>query len=395
MPSRSSTGQVTSLAAIAALAALGIVGNLAAYIIPIIVGSLITSGLSAREAGFVEVADMTGLAIGAFTWSRVIQGVNWKTAACCAIPLVVAGNLLCSMVSNLSMLMAGRVLSGLGSGLLLAIGNSGLAMTRNPDRTMGIVSVVSMSSSAVFLYVFTFLSHTGGMPYLFRGVALLTCTLFLAAFWLPQRSPIENATAKKGATTATADRIPWFEGSLALAGISGFFIAALVFWTYVERVAVSAGFSTAFIARSLFIAQLSGAAGALLTAVVTTRFGGRLVPMSGYITVAIGAALILASGPESWPFVVAACMLNFAWSGIYPFFIGTIITLDPSARLIGLTLTTQTASKALAPAIAGLLVTGTHYANAYYFAAVCFAISLALLLKPVLLADKPRKSAVC
>lgn len=382
---------VTSLASIVTLAAYGLLGNTTAIILPIIVGALMDAGLSARDVGYAESADMAGIALGALLWSRLILKWNWRWAAASAIPVAVAGNLLCALLPTFGPVVFGRLLSGFGSGLLAAIGSSGLAQTRHPERVFGLSSTANMVVAAGFVYTFTFIGHRQGSWAVFVGVACIITACTLGLRFLPTRS----SQARRDVIAATPDvaarvsTIPWRPACFALTGIWAFFVGALVFWSYAERVAVVAGFSTTFIARALGFSQIMGACGALLTAVIATYSRRRLRPVVGYTALAAVAAIILTTqGVQPWPFFAAVCMLSAAWSGIYPYFIGTMVTLDPTARLVSLMITISFIGKAMASPIAGYLARGNDYSLAYYCSAVFFACCLALMLMPVLRTDR-------
>lgn len=389
-PARVDDNYVTAPASIVTLAAYGLLGNTAAIILPIIVGALMDTGLSARVVGFAESADMGGIALGALLWSRLILRVNWRLAAGCAIPVAVAGNLMCALLPAIGPVIGGRFLSGFGSGLLAAIGSSGLAQTRRPERVYGLSSTANMMVAAGFVYAFTFIGHRQGSAAVFGGVACIIAVCTLGLKFLPTRSPEarRGVAETRTETVARSAAIRWGPAGLMLAGIWAYFVAALVFWTYAERVAVAAGFSTPFTARSLGFAQIMGACGALSTAVLASYFLRRLPSVVGYIAIAISAALLLTNHVQPWPFFAAVCMLSFSWSGIYPYFIGTVVALDPTARLVSLTITISFIGKSMAPPIAGYLARGTDYSLAYYFSAAFFLVCLALLLMPVLRADR-------
>ena len=386
---------VTSPASIVILAAYGLLGNLAAIILPVVVGSLMDSGLSTVQVGYAEAGDMGGIAVGALLWSRLILRVNWRIAAACAIPVAVAGNIVCGLVPSFGPVLFGRILSGFGSGLLAAIGSAGLAQTRRPERAFGLASTANMLAAAGLVYAFTFISHSAGSPAVFAGIACVLGSMMLVVRWLPARPPQARlalaSRAVDGPARATA--IPWRLAALALAGIWAYFLAAMVFWTYIERVAVAAGFATEFIARSLGVGQVMGACGALTTAVLATFLHRRLAPIVGYLALAACAAMIFTTPIHPWPFFAAVCMLFFSWSGAYPYFIGTVVAIDPTARLVSLTITLSFIGKAMAPPIAAYLARGNDYSHAYYFSTICFVTSFVLLLVPVLRADRAAGAA--
>ncbi|MEO0998555.1 MAG: hypothetical protein AAFX58_13645, partial [Pseudomonadota bacterium] len=232
MTSKARPNVIAAPAAIVSLAAIGVIGNLAPFIMPVIVGGVVDHlGVSLAAAGYVAFADMSGLGIGAILWSRLIAAANWRVFAAVAVALVVAGNIACTLTTSLYPLMGARVVVGLGSGLLLAIGNSGLTMTRDPDRTIGIVTVIAMLSASVALYSFPLLVASYGVDSMFYGMAALTAIAGLGVFGMPARSP-SRGRAAAGPAAPAAGTTPL--GMVALLGVFLFFAGAIIFWVYVE-----------------------------------------------------------------------------------------------------------------------------------------------------------------
>ena len=392
---------ITSPLAIVSLAAIGVIGNLAPFIMPVIVGGVVDHlGVSLAEAGYVAFADMFGLGVGALAWSRLISSANWRNYGLFAVLLVVVGNIACTMISALPPLMAARVVVGLGSGLLLAIGNSGLTMTRDPDRTIGIVTVVAMLSASLALFAFPLLVAAQGVDAMFYAMAAATALAGLGVFGMPQRSPKaadSTGAVKSDLETAAGTTISRTTmtrtGVTSLVGVFLFFVGAIIFWVYVERLGNDAGFSVETIASILGASHLFGALGAITPAVLSTRLGNRMLPITFCIGLAFIVSILMALDPSVVMFAVAACAFIFAWDCFYPYMMGLLITIDPSGRLVSNGLAVQTVGKAVGPAVAGALILEIGFAGVYGLCARLFVLSLVAFWTPIAESDRLLKAA--
>ncbi|RME65197.1 MAG: MFS transporter, partial [Alphaproteobacteria bacterium] len=295
---------ITKPMEIVSLAALGTIGNLAAFALPVIVGGLVDHmALDTRQAGFLGTAEMIGLGLGAMLFSGVILKVSWRKFALAAVLVIAAANMATPFANGLVTLYGARLLSGLGGGMLLALGAAGLSSTRTPERVIGSVAIASMLFAAVVLYGFPLLLKQAGITAMFFTIAGINLALSMLVATLPRKSPyiaaleasdaagppsatIGATQAKAQAATAAIERPGLLIGGSTLSGIFLFFTGAMAFWVYIERVGVAAAFATEHIARVLGLSQIFGALGALMAVLIATRLGNRLVPMGFCIVLA-------------------------------------------------------------------------------------------------------------
>ena len=386
-------GFLTSPTQIVALAVLGVIGNLAPFIMPVIVGGVVDHlGVSLAEAGYVAFGDMFGLGAGALLWSRLISSHNWRLFALAAVLFVVVGNLACTQITSLLPLITARMVVGFGSGLILAIGNSGLTMTRDPDRTIGIVTVAAMLSASLALYVFPLLVDNYGVNAMFVAMAGATAVAGLGVVGMPVRSPKTDSSGEH--PDATAPYQTSAIGYFALLGVFLFFVGAIIFWVYVERLGKDAAFSVDTIARVLGISHLFGALGAITPAVLSTRLGNRRIPLVACIVLAGAMSLLMTADVGVATFAIAACAFIFAWDCFYPYMMGLLITIDPSGRLVSNGLAVQTIGKAVGPALAGALILDIGFAGIYALCAGLFALSLAAFAGPIRESDRALRESL-
>ena len=375
---------ITSIWAIIALAILGITGNLTPYVMPIIVGGLVDDlGFTTQQAGYIATAEMAGLALGAYIWSRLIMKVNWRLVAVSAILLSMAGNLVSSLVSDIYELMLLRTVAGTGSGIFLTIGNAGLSLTKNPVRTFGIVSIAGQITAGVSIFVFGNLIVSLGMDGVFLSMAGITILLCIFVTALPACPPyIKENNRDKYANISIMDVLQNPLYRYAVLGVFLFFLGAINFWVYLERAAVAFAFEMDLIVNSLSAAQIAGACGAASAAVLSTRLESKAIPLFTCILLAAVSCITVASHPPVVFFVIAACTLNFAWTGFYAYLMGMLISLDSSAQIVAYSLSVQTIAKIIGPALAATFLLADGFSIIYGVCAFCFILSLLCFIPP-------------
>ena len=378
-----------------ALGLLGVAGNISPFILPVIVGALVDYvDFSIQEASYIASADMFGLGAGTLLWSYHITRSDWRKFAIAAAVLLFAGNVFCALTSTFAPVLLSRFIAGIGGGLLIAIGVSGLAKTKNPDRVVAVYTLLVTVVASILLYVFPFLlvqSGSGGMFFTMAGFAILAG---VSGFFVPKYSAVKSsneAGEKKMEIPSSTLHSPLLTRMLGVFGVFVVFFSMSLFWVYIERAGVAAGYVTAQISAGLGTAQFTGVAGALTAAVVATRFGNRLAPILVTIGLSLFASIIIPSTQEFAFFLLAASALIFSWNMLYPYVIGLMISLDETAILVTYALVMMTLGKSLSPVFGAFLVTETDFSMAYWAFAICFVGAAVLFMPAILFTDRKLK----
>lgn len=376
---------ITSLKQMIALGFLGVGGNISPFILPLIVGALVDHvNFSIQQASYIASADMFGLGIGTLIWSQFVLKGNWMKFAFASAILMCVGNMLCAVADTFYAVAVSRFIAGIGAGLMLTIGVSGLANTKNPDRVVAIYAMLVTLVASAVLYVFPFLLleySSKGMFFAMSGFAIVAG---ISSFFIPKTS---TSSAGQGAENAKADASVQAAFSVRLMGVLGVFVVFFgmsLFWVYIERAGVTAGFVTAQISAGLGTAQSAGIAGALAAAIIATRFGGRMLPVMFTIILSLTASVLIPTSSGFAYYLFAASALIFCWNMLYPYVIGIMISLDPTAKLVAYSLVMMTLGKSLSPILGSVVVTETDYSAAYWICGGVFILA-GILFTPALL----------
>lgn len=383
---------LTSVKEMLALGVLGIAGNIAVFILPVIVGALVDHvDFSIQQASYTASADMFGLGIGTLAWSWFILTRNWRKFAFLSAVLLFLGNVVCALTDTFIAVGLSRFVAGIGAGLMLTIGVSGLSQTANPDRVMGIFGMAVTATASLCLFVFPHLLVVAGSEGMFFALAGFACLGGISCWYIPKSSLIKSTIPDKDQQARAAASSPsssLLTRVVTLFGVFFVFFCMSLFLVYLERVGVSNGFVVTQISVGLGSAQFTGVLGAMTAAVVATRLGNRRLPMMFGIALPLIGAIVIATTSNFILFVLAASALIYSWSMLYPYVIGVMISLDATAKLVTYALVAMTFSKSLSPMFGAFLVTETHFAPAYWFCAFGFFCSAILFLPSIRITDR-------
>lgn len=387
------TSKNIALVSIVALGMLGAAGNIAPYILPIIVGGLVDyNGFSVQDASYAASSDMFGLGLGTFVWSRIMFKTDWRTAGTISGLFLFVGNLASASVGDFVPVLISRFIAGIGSGMVISICVSGLSTSSNPDRVIGIYAAAVTLVASVVLYTLPFILKASGSSSMFMVMSLFGLAAAIASRFIPNGQAgdlvkSETPSVVNEASSVTDSKNRTFVKWCGLFGIFFIFFGTSLFWVYLERVAVLAGFETSEISTILGISQVTGVAGAAFAAIVATKLGGRFIPLLIAVLLALGASLVLPVTTNFLYFITAGGALIFAWNMAYPYAVSLMVSLDSTAKLVAVSLFFMTLSKSLSPLFGSFLVTETDYTMAYWLCDVSFILAMLLFIPALRVTD--------
>lgn len=342
---------------------------------PLIVGALIDHyDFSPEEAGFVAGIEMAGLGFAAFivaafggTWNRRLVIVAGATIA-------ILGSVVPALTESYWPILTARLFAGMGSGFIASIVLATIGTTRDPDRTFGLYYMLTYVSSALMvpagLWAITHYAVGGG--YLLMAAVL--AVVYITVLRIPSAPPTM-------VRTPGAIHLPPFPmaNSMLVLGISLFFwIGMGGVWAFVERLGGAAGMSALEIGGVLSIGPLASVAGALTASVLHTRFGRLPILVAAIALGAIGTVMV---GIVHQPLVFTLGVLVFSY--VWPLFLaylgGAMSAIDPSGRVIAMSVTSQTIGMAVGPAIAGIIAGQYGYEGIAVLGVLCFIATYPLL----------------
>lgn len=345
--------------AIFAAVVLGFAGTGVAMGMPLLVGSMADSlGFSEKQLGWLASSDMTGLLVGSVITSLFVAKANRRVLAGVGLLLVILANYFSTQSTDLFPLMISRLCAGIGAGICYSTCAASLAGSYNAARTFSILLFVLVVMNAFIFYIFPIINDRWGvnglfMFYLLEAVPILLILPLLPAY-CGQNTEEVNMIAEAD-TPAIQSKIPDILPRLCLVAVFSFYLLVGAYWAFIERAGVAANLSSTFISGTLTWGQIFSLTGTLLALWLARRFG-QSKPLLFALFIMIATMLVLALRVDAITFVFSIFSFSFFWIFIDVFQLGTLSNIDHSGRYAAMVPACQGAAQAVAPTMAGMLL---------------------------------------
>lgn len=379
------THQPSEILRVSSLIFVAIVGAAVLMLLPIIIGSL-SGSFSAKEVGFIGGADMLGAAVAAFFVGPLIQKVSWRSLTLGAVVILTIVNATTAYSEEFVQIVGLRLIAGISEGVLLSIGNTGLANSTRPDRTIATYLVVALLAGALGIQVFSHIAGVHGLSGIFLGLAGFSAVAVLAVRFLPtgprhvESRSIEEISI---ASTDGMDKNSNLQAILGVVGVLLYFTALGLIWGNMSLIGTDAGLSGSLIDKALSLSLIFGMIGGIAAMALEAKLG-RALPV--LVSMAFS---ILAITAMFWlnpvVFFAATAALMFGWNFTYPYQVAAVATVDQTGTYVSKCVSMQLLGFSLGPLIAGVLLSWPNgFAILKSLAASAFIVA-ALFLAPALL----------
>lgn len=367
-----------SRAALSAAILMGVIGPEVFIVQPGFVQGLVGYlGFTDQQAGFVASAEMFGIATTTILLTFAAHRTNWRRVFTWSLLVMFVANALSVFVADLQLFTALRFAAGFGAGGLVSLSFAAIGLTSNPDRNFGYLIMWVLIYGAIGLLL---------MPSGYAAFGLDGVLWFFALFplvglpfvrYLPETGENAVATDEDAVTLSLPLR------SMALLAMLAYFLAQGVVWAYLFLIGLAGGLSEQQVANGLTISQFAGIAGALLAAMLGSRYGRSLPLTLGILAGAL--CLYFLVGTFSFlAFAAAVVVYNFAWNASHPFLLAAMASFDRRGRVVVYAVAMQMIGLAFGPGLAATVIEEGDYVNANVLGAALFVLSLVLILPPVL-----------
>ncbi|MEH6589463.1 MAG: MFS transporter [Halioglobus sp.] len=350
-------------------------GSAVFLVLPMLVGQMIDyRGLNEGQAGLVASTYFaTYLLSGAsaFFW---MNRVNWRTAGVVAYLLMVLGLLLAIFSENQLTLSMCFAVSGVGGGMLYALGVAVVSSTVDADRNFGWVLVAQQIVAAFLLLLIPpLITPLWDFAGTLSVLAIVAALLAISYRWIPLSRTV--VSAPKDIVGSNNWPVRW-----ALFAMLLHFTALSALWAFVDRLATHNGLSEEGIGSGLALSMFAGLAGALLVTRMAGHFGRKLplwFAAGGFFAVCYGFHLEFGWGQ----FALLTALLSFVWNFVLAYQMGIVAGLDRDGRYAVLIPAAQACGAMLGPAAGGLIITTGGYSILLAFAAAGALVATLIFLR--------------
>ena len=349
---------------------LGTAGLLMIYLLPQMVGAVTDQfGLNPQQSGLFASMDLIGYSIASVSSYFWIRKYNWKNMAWLSIAIMVLGNLASVYIDHFSLLLAARVLTGLGQGIAVAITLVLVSDSASTDRNFAIYLILTLIVGAVGVEMLpAFMESYKAAPiYLSQAVIAVLC-IPIVAFWLPTKGSDEELEADSSKMNGIV--------LACLAGIFLMFVGYGGLWSMTERIGIINELDEVYISNILSTALLAAIPALLIPILIGVRFG-RIIPLVISTLGLIVYGLFVSAENNEVLFATAVIAGSFGVNMILPYLTGIISDNDKSGKGVVMVTPMYSIGFAVGPALLSLFVIGADYHIVGYVATVIFALVFA------------------
>jgi predicted MFS family arabinose efflux permease len=260
------------------------------------------------------------------------QAVSARTMGLVATIVVVAAQLLSAVTAVYAILLAGRVATGFGFGLLNSAVNLAAGRTAHPARAISAGIAFQTTLFAAVNIGLPMVGASYGVGGMFIALAGLSAILGLGTLLLPNADGVQRGRTSEKASVAPIGRDGW----RVLSAMALFAFGSLAIWPFMERAAHAIDLSATTFGQYQSIATLLSALGNLGLVAVVAR-----LPRAWPMALALGscgvACALLTTVSIPLTFAAALIVFNVAWFITYPLLLGLAYSTDATGRLAVMT----------------------------------------------------------
>jgi MFS family permease len=376
------------------------VGYLGSTAAPFILEALYKSGLSYERAGNLGTIELLTLAVVATLIGPFVTRISHKKLAITGALLAAVGVATSAMsgIDNYTLMIIGRVITGVGSGLAISAANAAVAAREDAERIFAIIWTMGGGITATLPLIIPRVANLEiGMDPVIEGgnyragfvLLFVGCFALLAfMFKLPARpASLETAPPPQVGSDASLEngsegQLGASEKLLATLALSGMFIYSvgeMALWQFAYTIPVQAGLDEDLVAYVISTTTLIGLAAGAVAAWLGTRMGRVFPIVLGTCISLLGRFLFLSATSIEVLWIGGLC-----WgAGFYfvsPFQIGLVSALDRRGRLAVASGAAMNYGYALGPGIAGSTLDNLDKSALIWIICTATVVSLALLL---------------
>ena len=333
----------------------GITAWFGGELMPLTIGVL-TDGFkfSVEHAGVLLSAEMAGAAALSLLISPFVGKIDLRKLALIGGLIALSGQSMTAMATGYVPVGVTRFITGAGYGIMSAVLFAAVARTKEPERLMGLMTVVLALFGAFIMVLLPYvISGFGPRAYFWALAALVLCTFWVFT-WLPKSSGEEEEKNKERPSVS----VPVV--CLVVCSSAALFSGQTLIWSFSERIGVTLGLSMEQIGWVLGGGGLTGLVGASLPTWLGRKYG-RILPLV-FSLLGIGASFIgIAYAGEPVLYVVSQLGYGFFYGFNMPYAMGIVAAVDPQGRMAALFGALAPFCAAFLPALGAYLITAYSY----------------------------------
>jgi MFS family permease len=394
---------------LATFAASGI-GYLGSAAAPALVNALIDAGLDHQQTGDLGTIELMALALAAALITPYVPIVSHRKLAIGGTLLAALGLAFSAFSVGYTAMIAGRIVTGVGSGLAISGANAAVAAREDAERIFAIIWTMGGGITASLAIYLPGVTEGGEYPLGFGALFLIALVGLPCLFWIPHkpvafaRPAAESAdSTAKPSESSGSDLEPGSLDSdlkeafgplvwLVFAGMFVYSAAEQGLWAFAYNLPVEAGVEPTLAARIVAFTTIVGLAGGGIAALLGVRLGRVFPIVLGCLLSATGRCLYISSA-SGLTLLFGSLFWGLGFYFVSPYQIGLVAAVDRKGRAAVASAAAINFGYAAGPGLAGRVLQYTDREWFFVFIAISTLVSMLLFLPLAIRVDRATKLA--
>lgn len=332
------------------------------------------------QIGTIATFETLSISVASIILSRIVNRLDKKKIFITAAILVILGNILTILVPTLNYVILARVVSGLGSGAIVATVVATIARGSNAQMTFALLNSGVGVMGVLLPFCLPIIIASNGMNGAYSFHLFISLFIFLFISFLTLSSGADD-------NQNTVSSYKGYAGWASMIGTSLIFLGHAGIFAFSAKIGATLGISVIQVGYVFMAGGLLTIFGPLLAGFIGQRFGS-LLPCLILITILLVSGIILANVTSPIIFFIAVPLCGMIPMILTPFFLGGMAKLDPSGSLAAAHPAFSTMGGAAGPVVMGYTIDMAGFTSIGWVLIVMVIVGTPLISLGLIEADK-------
>jgi len=332
------------------------------------------------QIGTIATFETLSISVASIILSRIVNRLDRKKIFITAAVLVILGNILTILVPTLNYVILARVISGLGSGAIVATVVATIARGSNAQMTFALLNSGVGVMGVLLPFCLPIIIASNGMNGAYSFHLFISLFIFLFISFLTLSSGADD-------NQNTVSSYKGYAGWASMIGTSLIFLGHAGIFAFSAKIGATLGISVIQVGYVFMAGGLLTIFGPLLAGFIGQRFGS-LLPCLILITILLVSGIILANVTSPIIFFIAVPLCGMIPMILTPFFLGGMAKLDPSGSLAAAHPAFSTMGGAAGPVVMGYTIDMAGFTSIGWVLIVMVIVGTPLISLGLIEADK-------
>tara|TARA_Y100000748_G_scaffold300900_1_gene300173 strand:+ start:68 stop:1225 length:1158 start_codon:yes stop_codon:yes gene_type:complete len=332
------------------------------------------------QIGTIATFETLSISIASIILSRIVNRLDRRKIFITSAILVILGNILTILSPTLSYVILARVISGLGSGAIVATVVATIARGSNAQMTFALLNSGVGVMGVLLPFCLPIIIASNGMNGAYSFHLFISLFTFLFISFLTLSSDADD-------NQNTVSSYKGYAGWASMIGTSLIFLGHAGIFAFSAKIGATLGISVIQVGYVFMAGGLLTIFGPLLAGFIGQRFGS-LFPCLILITILLVTGIILANVTSALIFFIVVPLCGMIPMILTPFFLGGMAKLDPSGSLAAAHPAFSTMGGAAGPVVMGYTIDMAGFTSIGWVLIVMVIVGTPLISLGLIEADK-------